>query len=147
MHNFKDIHIGQLIEQRAKEMATDPVRIGAFLKCTEEDIENTYRSKSLDSAVLLRWSKLLEYDFFRIYSHHLILYAPPTSGLTTSERAKKTPALPEFRKNIYTIEIIEFILEQIRSGTKTRQEVIKEYRIPKTTLYKWMIKYRKEEQD
>lgn len=144
MHNFKDIHIGQLIEQRAKEMATDPVRICAFLKCTEEDIKDTYRSESLDTAVLLRWSKLLEYDFFRIYSHHLILYSPSASQRPQNRKGKNTPALPEFRKNIYTMEIIEFILEQIKTGTKTKQDVIREYRIPKTTLYKWIIKYRKE---
>ncbi len=32
-----------------------------------------YKQKNLDTEMLLKWSKLLEYDFLRIYSQHLIL--------------------------------------------------------------------------
>ena len=28
-----------------------------------------YEVKSLDTEILLRWSKLVEYDFFRLYLH------------------------------------------------------------------------------
>ena len=46
-----------------------------------------------------------------------------------------------FRKNIYTREIIDFILEQINTNVKTPKQVVDDYNIPKTTLYKWMSKY------
>ncbi|WP_308004995.1 helix-turn-helix domain-containing protein [uncultured Chryseobacterium sp.] len=101
-----------------------------------------FASKSIDSDMLLRWSKHLEYDFFRLYSHHLILYAPVATLSHTSNTQNKNSALPVFRKNLYTQEIIDFILEMINSGEMTRQQVIDEYRIPKTTLYKWISKYR-----
>lgn len=99
-----------------------------------------YNATSLDTAILLRWSKLLEYDFFRIYTQHLILYSPPEKPQVSSMLTEKKPQLPVFRKNIYTREIIDFILNLIESGTKTRSEIIREYRIPKTTLYKWISK-------
>ena len=98
-----------------------------------------YKHKSLDTEILLKWSKLLEYDFFRIYTQHLILYAPPVKQ-EENENNKKS-SLPQFRKNIYTKEIIDFILEQISNGKMTKNEVIERYRIPKTTLYKWISKY------
>ncbi|GAA4161465.1 hypothetical protein GCM10022217_27150 [Chryseobacterium ginsenosidimutans] len=98
-----------------------------------------YKSASLDTAFLLRWSKLLEYDFFRIYTQHLILYSPP-SALSENLLQKKT-ALPYFRKNIYTREIIDFILELLNNGHKTKLQIREEYGIPKSTLHRWIDKY------
>ncbi|RLJ31071.1 hypothetical protein CLU97_0473 [Chryseobacterium sp. 7] len=139
MTNFKEIHIGNMIEKRVTECGMDISRICSFMKCSKEEIIKMYEAESLDAEALLRWSKLLEYDFFRIYTQHLILYAPPSPE---KSNCKKT-ALPQFRKNIYTREIIDFILELIESGKKTKLQVIDDYRIPKTTLYKWIEKYRK----
>ncbi len=112
-------------------------RICNFMKCTEEEIRSTYASKEVGTEKLLKWSKLLDYDFFRIYTQHLILYSPPLH--IKEENVTKTQ-LPVFRKNIYTREIIDFILELIDKSIKTQVEVMQEYRIPKTTLYKWISK-------
>lgn len=56
--NFKTINIGTLINQRVTESGTEMSRICNFLKCTEKEVEELYRSKSLDTEVLLKWSKL-----------------------------------------------------------------------------------------
>jgi|SRR5690554_341944 len=138
--NFKEIHIGTLINQAVTESGIEISRICNFLNCSEEEIQKMYQTKSLDTEILLKWSKLLEYDFFRVYSQHLILYAPPSSK--EEESKKKKTSLPQFRKNIYTKEIIEFILEQIDTGNMTKNEIMERYRIPKTTLYKWISKYK-----
>ncbi|QIG88490.1 recombinase family protein [Chryseobacterium sp. POL2] len=137
--NFKNIHIGQMIEKRIAESGIELSRICNFFKCTKEEIQKMYQAKSLDTEVLLRWSKLLEYDFFRIYSQHLILYAPPSAG---KEKGNKKSNLPRFRKNIYTKEVIDFIIEQIETGEMTKNEVMARYNIPKTTLYKWISKHK-----
>lgn len=140
-NGFKNIHIGALIQQKVSENGIGFSRICNFFRCTENEITGMFQQENMMTDVLLRWSKLLEYDFFRIYSQHLILFAPQKSaGLTVriKERSKK---LPQFRKNIYTKELIDFILEQVRSGEKTRPQIIKEYKIPKSTLYKWIDKY------
>ncbi|WP_353050493.1 hypothetical protein [Chryseobacterium sp. ISL-6] len=106
------------------------------------EITEMYEAKSINTELLLGWSKLLRHDFFRIYSHHLILFAPAQD--TDPKKAvqkKRNASSPEFRKNIYTVEIIDFILETVSKGHKSRQQVINEYGIPKTTLYKWIVKY------
>lgn len=138
--NFKDIHIGSLISQKVTESGIEISRICNFIKSTEQEITQMYEAKSLDCEILLRWSKLLEYDFFRIYSQHMILYSP----LSKSDNINKSTSskLPKFRKNIYTKDIINFILELIESKEKTTQQIINEYNIPKTTLYIWIKKYR-----
>ncbi|MGN7707235.1 transposase [Chryseobacterium sp. D764] len=137
--NFKNIHIGQMIEQKIKENGIEISRVCNFLNIMDVDLQQIYKSANIDCDTLLRFSKLTEYDFFRIYSQHLILYSPPKGP---NVKQNKTD-LPVFRKAIYSKEVIDFILEQITSGKKTKLQVIEEYRIPKTTLYKWIEKFQK----
>lgn len=140
--NFKNIHIGNLIRQKVTEDKTDPTRICKFLKCSQAEVSAMYESENIDTASLLQWSKLLGYDFFRIYSQHIMFYSSSTKENKVNSKQKSS--LPEFRKNIYTKEIIEFILELIKRGEMTKQQIIEKYRIPKTTLYKWTSKYNSE---
>ncbi|CAI8815655.1 transposase [Chryseobacterium sp. IT-36CA2] len=138
---FKNIHIGELIQKRVQETDFSSDRLMSSMKCSDQELAHIYQSKSLDTETLLKWSKLLTYDFFRIYSQHLMLYSPPSSSEYYNKTKEKKLQLPEFRKNIYTIEMINFILDLIKTNEKTKQQIIEEYRIPKTTLYKWIRKY------
>lgn len=136
---YKEIHIGKFIKERVEEMQINMERICNFLKKDEDFIEKIYESSSIDTDLLLRWSKLLEYDFFRLYSSHLILYSPPSAVNKTSSN-QKSEKIPYFRKNIYTQEIKEFIIQKIQSGEMTQTDVINEYSIPKSTLHRWLQK-------
>lgn len=141
--DLKHIHIGSIIKKRITETGIEAPRICNFLKCTEEEIENMYNAKSLDSEIILKWSKLLKYDLFRIYTQHLILFAPQANAnYKDTSNIQQSPRTP-FRKNIYTKELIDFILDIIEKGEKTKLQIIEDYRIPKTTLYKWLSKYKK----
>ena len=126
-----------MIEKRVAESGIEISRICSFLELDVNEINKMYSAESIDSNYLLRWSKLLEYDFFRIYMQHLVLYSPEVRN------CKMKSSLPKFRKNIYTKEIIDFILELIENNKKSKLQVIQEYNIPKTTLYKWISKYKK----
>lgn len=141
--NFKDIHLGSLIQLRVKEKKIDTFRICNFLKCSEEEVKHMYTNKSIDSETLLKWSKLLEYDFFRIYSQHLILFAPCITDNRKSQQLGNS-LLPKFRKSLYTKEIISFMLHQYTSGEMSKQEIYKKYNIPKSTFHKWLNKYNNE---
>ncbi|BEV05400.1 transposase [Chryseobacterium gambrini] len=140
IENFKNIHLGRLLKQRVDECRISNERICNFFKCDSIKINHMYNSESIDVMDLLRWSKLLEYDFFRLYSQHLILYSPPGSESEFSSKLRKTK-LPSFRKNIYTKELIDFIIQSLNNGKKTKDQIINQYKIPKTTLYKWLKKY------
>ncbi|MFY1047172.1 transposase [Chryseobacterium sp. GP-SGM7] len=139
--DFKNIHIGEIIKIKVKESGIEMSRICNFLKSDEYGIASMYESSSLNSDLLLQWSKLLKYDFFRYFSQHLILYAPVNNTVIHQNSPKKVSELPQFRKNIYTKEIIDYILSLITSKEMTKKEVIDKYKIPKTTLYKWINKY------
>ncbi|KFE97539.1 transposase [Chryseobacterium formosense] len=138
--NYREIHIGSMIQKLVKELGIESSRICNFFNIAESEIDLMYKSKTQDTETLLKWSKLLEYDFFRVYIQHLILYSPQNSKGSPDNISKKT-SLPSFRKNIYTKEVVDFILEKIKSGEMTKIQVIERYKIPKTTLYKWILKY------
>ncbi|RXM50618.1 MULTISPECIES: transposase [unclassified Chryseobacterium] len=138
--NFKNIHIGSLINQRINEFKIEKERICKFLKCSDAELEEILSEKYIGTETLMKFSTLLEYDFFRIYSQYLILFAPPSH---TKKDSSIKSDLPHFRKSIYTKEIIEFVTDLIHSGKKSKQQIIEEYNIPKTTLHKWMSKYPK----
>ena len=61
--NFKNIHIGQKMRETIAESGTEMSRICNIFNCTEEEIQSMLDSESLDTEILLKWSKLLEYDF------------------------------------------------------------------------------------
>ncbi|MGX5686812.1 transposase [Chryseobacterium cucumeris] len=138
MENLKDIHIGALVYELVNEQDITMSRICRFLHSTENEILEMYSKKSLDVEILLKWSKLLKYDFFRLYSHHLILYAPIASQNKSGVQSK----LPQFRKSLYTREIIDYMMELLQNKQKTTKEIINHYGIPKSTLNKWISKYR-----
>lgn len=141
--NFKHIHIGSCILERMRELDMPVERACSFLNISEEALYEIYNLSEMSTETLLRFSKLLHYDFFRLYSQHLILYAP-VSGVF-NPRGKDSSKLPNFKKNIYTKEIIEFIVYLIESKKKKVSEIIEEYSIPKVTVYRWLGKYRNSE--
>ncbi|WP_300685410.1 transposase [Chryseobacterium sp.] len=145
MENIKTIHIGSFIQKRVSESNIRITRICNFFDCGEKEINQIYMSPALNSDYLLKWCKLLDYDFFRLYSQHLILYSPPAPFKHPYVSKVKKSALPQFRKSIYTKEIIYFILKLIETNKKTKSQIIDDYKIPKTTLYKWIAKYKNSE--
>ncbi|MDQ8140474.1 transposase [Chryseobacterium sp. CFS15] len=137
--DLKDIHIGEIIYKRVNEIGIDLDRICSNMNLQKAEIENIYKQETLETKALLKWCKLLEYDFFRLFSQHLILYTSP-KGFDTQQ--KVNTELPLFRKNLYTKDVIFYILDVIENKEKTRIQVIEDYKIPKSTLNRWINKYK-----
>lgn len=141
---YKKIHIGKLIGQRMTEMGINTEKMAGKLGIETDSFDKILESEEIPVGQMMKISKILEYDFFRLYSMHILLYAPPRMGLNPGRCNKGiTPDthLPGFRKNAYTIEIIKFILDKIKTGEMTVPEIITKYNIPKTTIYRWKHKY------
>ena len=113
-------------------------RVCKFFGYSEEQIEAMYQKESLDSNDLLKWSKLLKHNLFLYYQNHLILYAP--SGASISRKVVATGDSQVFRKNIYTQEIKDYMVNLVLRKEKSPMEVSEKYHIPKNTLYRWLKK-------
>jgi len=141
MFDLKTIHIGSYIKQKATELEITVLCMSSFLGVTEDELAEMFDMKSMDTQMLLCWSKLLEYNFFRLYSQHLILYAPASTMKNENGRTKISARQSKFRKNFYTPELIDFVIELVEKKIKTREQIINDYAIPKSTLFKWLSKY------
>ena len=138
---YKDIHIGGRIKYLVQLKEISLERICAFIKCDPLAVQDMYLKKSLDSDILLRWSKLLEYNLFMFYSAHLQIYAPNSSRAKISSKLNSKDSVSyNFKKNLYTPEVKKFILNQVLNKDISPHSVIAKYQIPKTTLYRWLRK-------
>ena len=110
-----------------------------------EVLDKVFSTNDISCSLLLKISKVLKYDFFRVYSHHLLLYSHLEMRFTRNDNVaysiKKSKMLPSFTKNAYTPEIISFLIKKLVSNKMTKADIIQKYKIPKTTLYRWCNKY------
>ena len=63
----KDIHIGSMIEQKVKEKG---IKISVFAKaiyCNRSNVYSIFRRKSIDTEQLVLISKVLNFDFIKLY--------------------------------------------------------------------------------
>ena len=142
MNNFKNIHIGSEIERLVKLKKLSVSRVCLYLNCSSKDIEFMYKQESLDSKILLKWCKLLEYNLFMFYHSHLQLYSPKsTKTKVGSDELKNKREEDLFRKNLYSEDLKVWILEKWNSKELTAKEIIEKYQIPRTTLYRWRRKH------
>jgi hypothetical protein len=62
------MRIGEKVEARAKELRMGPTELARKIKSTKQNVYDIYKRHSIDTALLQRLGKVLEFDFF-IYFH------------------------------------------------------------------------------
>lgn len=134
--DFKNLHIGNIIKRRVEELGINPCDVISQIPFS--NLEELYCKKDLDVELLLTLSKLLSFDLFRIYSQHLILYSSSHPKTLNREPGYQ----PVFNRNLYTKDIVDFILELHSRGIKSYTQIHRDYNIPRSTLQKWITKYK-----
>ncbi len=62
------IDIGVIIREKLKERGKPVVWLARQLSCSRTNIYKIFDKRSIDTNELMRISKILEYDFFKLYS-------------------------------------------------------------------------------
>lgn len=139
----RDIHIGSIISIviTEKNLTLNEVRIK--MGSSTRAINNMLNASAIDTIALLKWSKVLKYDFFRLYSSHLMLHHGISNTISKKTDNVEIEGI-HIRKNVYTKELIQFVVNKVRNKKMSTRQVINEYGIPKTTFYKWLQKFPKE---
>jgi hypothetical protein len=141
----RNIHIGELIGKVMKEKNI-PLKVAVYkMKLSTKTVNKQLSSSSIEAIDLLKWSKILRYDFFRLYSCHLMLHHGISNALVKNQGAVKIEGI-HIRKNVYTKELIYFLISKVRKQEMSAMQVVKKYGIPKTTFYKWLQKYNIEDE-
>ena len=61
------VHIGEKIKARAKELKVGPTELGRVIHTSKQNISGIYKRKSIDTELLTKFSKALDFDFFQYY--------------------------------------------------------------------------------
>lgn len=69
--NRETISIGEMIRQVLKKRKRTVVWFAEELSCSRTNIYKIFAKHSIDTYDLLRISKILDYDFFQVYSEEL----------------------------------------------------------------------------
>ncbi|MBI3511168.1 MAG: hypothetical protein HY064_10930 [Bacteroidetes bacterium] len=75
------MHIGEKVKARAKELRIGPTELARKIKTSKQNIYGIYTRASIDTALLQKLSKALEFDFFAYFtsgSNHLV-HSPQTN--------------------------------------------------------------------
>lgn len=65
------IHIGQCIREQLEKQGKSTVWLARELGCHRTNLYKIYERPSIDASVLLRISRIMQFDFFRYYSDEL----------------------------------------------------------------------------
>ncbi len=65
------MHIGKLIKQKVEERHKTVVWLARELSCHRSNVYKIYEKSSIDTDVLLRLSRILDYDFFSLYTEEV----------------------------------------------------------------------------
>ncbi|MEO5643416.1 MAG: hypothetical protein ABIQ40_14800 [Bacteroidia bacterium] len=63
------MRIGEKIKERAEELRIRPTELGRMIKTSKQNIYNIFERDSIDTLLLQKLSKALEFDFFSCYSN------------------------------------------------------------------------------
>lgn len=66
--NSGTIHIGHLIEEQLRSDDRSVSWLARQIPCTRNHVYKIFRKSSLDCALLLRISKIMQFNFFQYYS-------------------------------------------------------------------------------
>lgn len=68
-NNIMSIHIGKAIQEKVKKNNVSRREIMLAFKCSDEKINRMYHSSEVKTNDLMKWSLLLNYNFFELYNN------------------------------------------------------------------------------
>lgn len=100
-----EIHIGENIRQRAKELRIGPTELAQMINTSRSNIYWLYKRKHIDGEMLLKLSRVLKVNFFKTYRDDIVLgRIVKTSATGKAPKLYDTPH--EEMSNIY-LEVAE----------------------------------------
>lgn len=115
------LNIGEKVRQRAKELRIGPTELGKMINTSKQNVYGIFRRKSLDTELLRKLSKALNYDFFQYYINDSLTFigeGSPTYGKKGRQAAgadeiqKLKKELEDLREKYELIKKVNKLLEK-----------------------------------
>ncbi|TAL59871.1 MAG: XRE family transcriptional regulator [Bacteroidetes bacterium] len=77
-----EIHIGEKIRQQAKELRMGPTELAQLINTSRSNIYWLYKRKHIDGEMLVKLSRVLKFNFFRLYRDEAVLGKAAKTAMT-----------------------------------------------------------------
>jgi len=71
-----EIHIGETIRKRAKELRIGATELADMINTSRSNIYWLYKRKHIDGELLMKLSRALKFNFFKLYRDEMVLDEP-----------------------------------------------------------------------
>ena len=71
-----DLHIGSFIKEIAERQKLGPTQLGKCIDSSKQNVYGIFKRKSIDTYLLSKISRCLDYDFFAEYSRRIGIGSP-----------------------------------------------------------------------
>ena len=92
---FMEIHIGENIRQRAKELRIGATELAEMINTSRSNIYWLYKRKHIDGELLMKLSRVLKFNFFRMYPDDMVLGKTKIHALPTGKSPKLYETQPD----------------------------------------------------
>lgn len=112
------IHVGEKIKARAKESRIGSTELAKLINTSKQNIYGIYKRESIDTDLLQKFCKVLNYDFFTLFTNPKL---PPhtdkknkafASELSDSEHDALKIQLSELKEKYDLIKKVNLLLEE-----------------------------------
>jgi len=117
------VNIGEKIKQRAKELRVGPTELGKMINTSKQNVYGIYKRKSIDTEMLRKLSKALNYDFFQYYLHDNLSFLGESqpyygkkgkSAVSADEFQKLKRELEDMKEKYELLKKVNHLLEKKR---------------------------------
>jgi len=113
-----EIHIGQKIREKAKELRIGPTELSKMINTSKQNIYGIYKRKSIDTHLLSKISNAFNYNFFKQYfsDERVLSAAEPTAEYKSGKnRSNPQQEAETLKKEILELKDKYELLRKINS--------------------------------
>ena len=109
-----EIHIGQQIRKKTKELRIGSTELSKMINTSKQNIYGIYKRKSIDTHLLYAISKALNYNFFKYYfSDETILQVQEPAGEYKSGKSERLTEVELLQKELTELKDKYELLKKI----------------------------------
>lgn len=116
------MRIGEKIKERAEELRIGPTELGRMIKTSKQNVYSIFERDSIDTLLLQKLSKALDFDFFSFYYSNTTfsVNSPPEEYVRTNKSAteKENALRKELKELREKYELLKALYE-----AKTQEKV------------------------
>ena len=115
------MHIGEKIKKRAKELRIGPTELAKMINTSKQNIYGIFKRESIDTALLQKLSKALNYDFFVFFINKNL---PPNTEINTKPYPliEEMPEYSALKTQLLDLEEKYHLLKKVNSLLEERKK-------------------------